>query len=306
MRRRPVAALLTLFLLVAAVPGARASGFDGQAAFRHVEKIVRFGPRPSGSEALAQTRRYIVDELRAAGVRVREEAFTAATPDGPIRMANVIGEIEGRRSDVIVVGGHYDTKHFPKFRFVGANDGGSSSGFLLALARALARAKPEFTYWIVFFDGEEARREWSRDDSLYGSRHFVRSRAAGGQLRRVRAAIVVDMIGDRDLAIRREAGSTPWLVDLIWQAAAKLGHQRHFLPTALAVEDDHAPFLEAGIPAALLIDFDYGGRPGENAFWHTPEDTLDKVSARSLAIVGEVLLEGLRTVERALGQEKPK
>ena len=306
MRWRSLAALLPLFLLLATAPASSAPAFDGQAAFRHVEKIVRFGPRPSGSEALARTRRYIADELRAAGFRVRQEPFTSTTPDGPIKMANMIGEIEGRRSDVIVVGGHYDTKHFPNFRFVGANDGGSSSGFLLELARALARAKPEFTYWIVFFDGEEARREWSRDDSLYGSRHFVRSLAASGQLKRVRAAIVADMIGDRDLAIRREAGSTPWLSDLIWQAAAKLGYQRHFPESALAVEDDHSPFLEAGVPAALLIDFDYGGRPGENAFWHTPEDTLDKVGARSLAIVGEVLLEALRAVERALVQEKPK
>jgi Zn-dependent M28 family amino/carboxypeptidase len=219
-------------------------------------------------------------------------------------MVNVIGEIKGRRPDVILIGGHYDTKYFRNFRFVGANDGGSSSGLLLALARTLAATPSEFTYWIVFFDGEEARRDWNRDDSLYGSRNFVRALQAGGQLKRIRAVIVADMIGDRDLGIRREGGSAPWLTDLIWQSANRLGYKRHFLDSSLAVEDDHSPFIEAGVPGALLIDFDYGGRPGENAFWHTPEDTLEKVSPQSLRIVGEVLLESLRSIERALSQDR--
>ena len=297
-----VFAILAGCWLMVAAPGDAAPAFDGHAAFRHVERMVRFGPRPSGSDALARTRRYLVEELKRGGLTVREEAFTAQTPDGPIKMVNVIGEIKGRRPDVILIGGHYDTKYFRNFRFVGANDGGSSSGLLLALAETLATAPSEFTYWIVFFDGEEARRDWSRDDSLYGSRSFVRSLRDGDKLKRLRTVIVVDMIGDRDLGIRREGGSAPWLTDLIWQSANRLGYTRHFLDSSLAVEDDHSPFIEAGVPGALLIDFDYGGRPGENAFWHTPEDTLDKVSPQSLRIVGEVLLESLRSLERALGQ----
>jgi Zn-dependent M28 family amino/carboxypeptidase len=301
MIRRACIALAGCWLLFTAL-GDAGPAFDGHAAFRHVERIVRFGPRPSGSDALARTRRYLVEELTRGGLKVREEAFTAQTPDGPIKMVNVVGEVKGRRPDVILIGGHYDTKYFRSFRFVGANDGGSSSGLLLTLARALAQTASEFTYWIVFFDGEEARREWSRDDSLYGSRSFVRSLQANGQLKRLRAVIVVDMIGDRDLGIRREGGSTPWLTGLIWQTANRLGYGRHFLDAFFPVEDDHAPFMEVGVPGVLLIDFDYGGRPGENAFWHTPEDTLDKVSTQSLRIVGEVLLESLRGIERTLSE----
>jgi len=301
MIRRACVALAGCWLLSAAL-GDAGPAFDGHAAFRHVERIVRFGPRPSGSAALARTRRYLVQELTRAGLNVREEAFTAQTPDGPLKMVNVIGEIKGQHPDVILIGGHYDTKYVRNFRFVGANDGGSSSGLLVTLARVLAQTPSEFTYWIVLFDGEEARRDWNRDDSLYGSRSFVRSLQTKGQLKRLRAVIVVDMIGDRDLGIRREGSSAPWLTDLIWQSANRLGHRRHFLDGVLAVEDDHSPFIEAGVPGVLLIDFDYGGRPGENAFWHTPEDTLDKVSAQSLRIVGEVLLESLRSIERTLSE----
>lgn len=275
-------------------PAAAGSAFDGQAAFAHVERLVGFGPRPAGSEALARARRYLVTELKKAGARVRLQAFTAETPDGPIRMVNVIAELPGRRPEAILVGGHYDTKFFPNFTFVGANDGGSSSGLLLELARALARRPRAFTYWIVFFDGEEARREWSASDGIYGSRHLAASLQRDGRAGRLKAVVVVDMIGDRRLGIRREATSTPWLTDLLWRSARRLGHRAHFLEETLAVEDDHAPFLRAGIPSALLIDFDY------EPYWHTPEDTLDKVSPRSLQVVGDVLLDALPALETLL------
>jgi len=298
--RRALAAGL---LLAAGLAGA-AAGLDGERAFRHVERLVAFGPRPSGSPALARARAWMLGELRRAGLVVREQAFIAVTPDGAIPMVNVVAELRGQRPEVIVLGGHYDTKYFWEFRFVGANDGGSSTGLLLELARVLGsrhrETPPPFTYWLVFFDGEEARREWSASDSLYGSRAFVRALQGTGELARLRAVIVVDMIGDRDLGIRREAASTPWLTELLWRTARRLGHGAHFLDAVHAVDDDHRPFLEVGVPAALLIDFDYGGRPGENAFWHTPEDTLDKVSARSLQVVGEVVLEALPVLAREL------
>lgn len=255
-----------------------------------------FGPRPSGSSALAQARAYIVGELKQMGLQVREQAFTAQTPDGAIRMVNVIGVLPGRQRDVILLGGHYDTKYFPAFRFVGANDGGSSTALLLELARSLARARRDFTYWIVFFDGEEARREWSARDGIYGSRHMVAELRRTGELSRIRAVVVVDMVGDKALNIRREPASTPWLTDLIWGSARRLGYRAHFVDEALAVEDDHSPFLRAGVPATLLIDFDYG------PYWHTPEDTLDKVSPRSLGIVGEVLLDALPALEAWLAR----
>ena len=227
-------------------------------------------------------------------------AFDAATPQGRLPMANVIGILPGKRTDMILIGGHYDTKWFPDIRFVGANDGGSSTALLLQLARELAKAPREFTYWITFFDGEEARVSWTAADSLYGSRHLAAELTRTSRL--PRAVIVVDMIGDRDLAIRKEGYSVAWLTDIVWETARRLGYGKHFLNDVLPVEDDHAPFLRAGVPSTLLIDFDYPP-------WHTAEDTLDKVSARSLAIVGEVVREAVPAIEQALikgvGGKKP-
>jgi Zn-dependent M28 family amino/carboxypeptidase len=254
---------------------------------------VAIGPRPAGSPEGAKARAYIEAELRAAGVETRVFPFDALTPQGRLPMANVVGILPGKRPDIVMIAGHYDTKWFPGFRFVGANDGGSSAALLLQLARELAKTSHEYTYWITFFDGEEARGEWSARDSLYGSRYLA------GELTRTarlpRAMILVDMIGDRELGIRKEALSAPWLTDIVWETARRLGHGRHFLEAVQPVEDDHAPFLRVGVPATLLIDFDYPP-------WHTADDTLDKVSARSLAIVGEVVREALPAVEQALAR----
>jgi glutaminyl-peptide cyclotransferase len=284
--------LLALLLATIAVADA-APRFDGQAAWRHLERLVALGPRPSGSAALVRARRYIVDELTRAGLRIRLSPFEARTPVGPIKMSNVITVIPGKRPDVILVGGHYDTKFFAEFAFVGANDGGSSTALLIELARRLAGTPREFTYWVVFFDGEEARVSWSPTDSLYGSRHLVAELRATGELKRLRSVIVVDMIGDRRLGIRREGSSTRWLTDLIWASARRLGHGAHFLAEELGVEDDHLPFLQAGVPSVLLIDVDYPP-------WHSPDDTLRHLSPRSLQVVGEVLLDALPALEAAL------
>jgi glutaminyl-peptide cyclotransferase len=286
----------TLVALLAAVVSAMAVAqtrreFDGAAAFKHVERLVAIGPRPAGSPEGARARAYIEAELRAAGVETRVMAFDALTPHGRLPMANVIGVLPGKRPDVIMIGGHYDTKWYPSVRFVGANDGGSSTALLLQLARDLQKSPREMTYWITFFDGEEARGEWSGTDSLYGSRHLAAELARTQRL--PRAIIVVDMIGDKALGIRREGYSTIWLTDIVWSTARRLGHGRHFLRDVIPVEDDHAPFMRLGVPGTLLIDFDYPP-------WHTAEDTLDKVSARSLAIVGEVVRESLPEVEQAL------
>ena len=289
-----VSALLVLtWATIAASADVR---FEGTAALRHLERLVAIGPRPAGSAGGARARDYITGELRRTGVKVRVDAFEADTPDGRMKMANVVGMVAGRRADVILVGGHYDTKVFRDFRFVGANDGGSSAALLVELARALAAKPREYTYWVVFFDGEEARGAWTPTDSLYGSRRMAADLARRGQL--PRAVIVADMIGDRDLGIRREASSTPWLTDLVWDSARRLGQSAHFLTETMAVEDDHAPFLRAGVPATLLIDFDFPA-------WHTAADTLDKVSARSLQVVGDVLLDALPGVEQRLGGQRP-
>src|SRR5512138_1597804 len=188
--------------------------FDGAAAMRHVERLVAIGPRPAGSPGAARARAYIVDELKKAGVSVKVDAFDADTPHGRLPMANVVAVIPGRRPDVILIAGHYDTKWFREFKFVGANDGGSSAALLIELARRLRERPNEYTYWIAWFDGEEARESWTPLDSLYGSRRMAADLEKSRRL--PRALIVADMIGDRDLGIRREAASTPWLTDIIW------------------------------------------------------------------------------------------
>jgi Zn-dependent M28 family amino/carboxypeptidase len=291
---RIAAAALTLLLVMLAGGARAAARFDGAAAWYHISRLVALGPRPAGSPAGVRAREYILGQLRKVGVEGHAQAFTAETPHGRLSMANVIAVLPGRRPDAILIGGHYDTKWFRDLLFVGANDGGSSAAFLLELARALAvGGKREYTYRIAFFDGEEARERWTATDSLYGSRHMAAELKRTGRL--PRAMLLVDMIGDRDLAIRREAFSTPALTEIVWASARRLGYARHFLDVMMPVEDDHAPFLRAGVPSVLVIDFDYPP-------WHTAGDTLDKVSAQSLQIVGDVVLDALPGIEDWLGR----
>ena len=295
MRRHGLAALALLALVLGAAGSAAQPKFDGTAALTHVERLVAIGPRVAGTPGGQRAREYVVGELKKiAGAQVQVKPFEADTPHGRIKMANVVTVLPGRRPDVIMLAGHYDTKLFKEFRFVGANDGGSSAALLLELARRLAARPRDYTYWLVWFDGEEAREQWTDRDSLYGSRRLATELARDKRL--PRAMILVDMIGDRDLAIRREAHSAAWLTDIIWEAAARLGYSRHFLRETIPVEDDHVPFLRQGVPATLLIDFDFPP-------WHTPDDTLDKISADSLAVVGQVLLESLPSIEHYLSRE---
>ena len=295
MRVRGRALLLGLALLGSAAGVAAEPAFDGKAAFRDLERLVAIGPRPAGSPGGQRAREYIVGELKKlAGVQVQVKPFDAETPHGRLSMANIVAVLPGRRPDVVMVGGHYDTKYFKDFRFVGANDGGSSTVLLLELARRLAARPRDYTHWLVWFDGEEARESWTERDSLYGSRRLAAELARAKRL--PRALILVDMIGDRDLNIRREAYSAPWLSDIVWDAAARLGYGRHFLRDPMPVEDDHVPFLKFGVPATLLIDFDFPP-------WHTADDTLDKVSVESLTIVGDVVLEALPSIEHYLSRE---
>lgn len=276
--------------------GAAASGFDGSKAYAHLREIVGIGPRPAGSAGLEAARAYIRKQLAVLGVEAREQAFTVETPIGPVRMANLVATIPGRSADTIVFGGHYDTKLFREFRFVGANDAGSSTAFLIEWARVLKNRNNAFTSEIVFFDGEEAFVDWyTANDNTYGSRHYVEAARRAGTLKRIRAMVLVDMIGDRDLHIRRELSSTRWLTDLVWAAARRLKHTDVFLDETTQIEDDHLPFLRAGVPAVNIID-----GPEDYPPWHTAGDTLDKVSARSLQTVGDVLLEALGGIEKKL------
>lgn len=267
--------------------------FDSGRAFEHIRQLVAIGPRPPGSIGSEQARRYIRTQIEAIGLEVVEHPFTAGTPLGPLKMTNVSVVIPGARKDRLLFGGHYDTKRFPEFRFVGANDSGSSTAMLLELARVLKARKNPLTVELVFFDGEEAIVDWARDDHTYGSRTYVEQARKAGTLKSIRALVLVDMVADRDLTILRESNSTKWLTDLIWASAARLGHGRFFQDDFQQIEDDHVPFVRAGIPAVDIIDLQY-------APWHTTDDTLDKVSARSMQIVADVVLDALPKIEKEL------
>ncbi len=291
--------LLAALVSVGACLSAQApSPFDSTRAYTHVRDQVALGPRPAGSPANIKTREYIIRTLAQAGYQAVEQPFDASTPVGRVKMANVIATLPGDRPERIVIASHFDTKPIDEFRFVGANDGGSSTGALLELARVLkSRPRPPFTIEFLFFDGEEAWGEWRDPNHTYGSRHYVTAARSAGTLASLKALILLDMIGDRGLNLRRDTNSTPWLTDIVWAAAKRLGHGAHFLDEPFPVEDDHIPFLKAGVPSVDLIDLDY-------ADWHQAGDTLDKVSARSLQIVGDVVLAALPDIEARLLKAK--
>lgn len=287
---------LSLLLGVGVAAAGGPPSFSGKRAYAHVRALVAFGPRAPGSQGIQKARAYLRRELRQAGVDVEEVKFVAQTPRGAVSMTNLVAKIAGKHTDIVVLGGHYDTVDTRRIpNFVGANDGGSSAAVLLELARVLAARRNELSIWVVFFDGEEALRQYSARDGFYGSRYLAERWRQQGILPRIRAFILLDMIGDRDLRLPRELNSTPWLRDLVWRAARDLGHAAHFSNQTLVLEDDHLPFLRAGVPAVDLVDFDYG--PG-NRYWHTSQDTLDKLSARSFEVIGEVVLETLRRLEQ--------
>lgn len=288
-----------------------ATAFDAERAFEHVRKQVDFGPRPAGSAELAKTRDYILGELKSYGLKITQDEFNATTPVGQRKMVNVVAELPGESSDVIIISSHYDTKLFKQFRFVGANDAGSSTGTLLELARVMAASnrKPRFTYWFTFFDGEEAFcDEWEQchnpdpsnpsrplPDNTYGSRHMVDQLRSRNELKRVRAMILLDMMGYKQLQLGRDDISTRWLVDIVWQTAKELGHGAQFVERPEGVGgDDHEAFVRAEIPSLDIIQL------STYQYWHTPDDTLDKISPQSLKIVGDTLLASLPRIEERL------
>jgi Zn-dependent M28 family amino/carboxypeptidase len=267
-----------------------------------VRALVEMGPRPVGSAAHDRARDYIVAELKKYGLTIIKDEFTAQTPLGERPMTNIIGELKGESDNILILASHYDTKFSNDITFVGANDGGSSTGALLELARVRAARpqKPKQTLWFTFFDGEEAFVNWTQADSKYGSRHLVARLVKEQKLQKVKAMILLDMIGDKDLELKRDGYSTPWLVEILWAAAKELGYEKHFNSSETFIDDDHIPFLEKGVPAVDLIDFNYGLF---NRYWHTAEDTLDKLSPKSLKIIGDTVLTALPRIEVAVDQK---
>jgi Iap family predicted aminopeptidase len=290
--QRPQIALV-LFLLASSLAAiANAATFSGAKAYAYTREAVADGPRPSGSPAIHHLQEQIIAALKPAGCQLTFDDFRATTPAGPIAMRNILCRFPGKSGRAIVITGHYDTKRLPNF--VGANDAGSSTGFLLELADALHGAPRLDDVILVFFDGEEAVKDWTDTDSLYGSRHLEESWLNTGLLAKVKALINVDMIGDKDLDILKDGNSDRKLRELVWDTADQLGYAAHFRSDMSGIEDDHVPFIRAGIPALDLIDFTYG--PNQS-FWHTSKDTMDKLSPNSFEIVGNVVIAVIRKLE---------
>jgi len=272
------------------VPAARAPKVNPTRAFQYVKEFVSIGSRPPGSPGHAKAEQYIKSKL--AGDNVETDSFTAQTPVGEFSIHNIIAKFPGKKDGIIVVAGHYETNYPLPKAFVGANDGGSTTGLLLELANQFRGKQLDgYSVWLVWTDGEEAFVKWSATDSLYGTKHLAQKWQQDGTAKKIKAFILLDMIGDADLDIQRDTNSTPWLSDLVYQAATTLGYQSHFFQQTIPIEDDHIPFAKIGVPVVDVIDIDYGYA---NAYHHTIQDTLDKLSPQSLQIAGDVVLQTIQ------------
>jgi Zn-dependent M28 family amino/carboxypeptidase len=279
-------AILTLLVALTAC----GKDFDGKRALEYTRQAVEFGPRPPGSAAIQKLQAYIMAQLKSRKCTVTQDDFTPQTPQGKVPMKNIIARFAGTSGRVVVLSGHYDTKVLPGF--VGANDGGSSTGFLLEMAAVLDSMPHKDDIYLVWLDGEEAFKEWAGEDHTYGSRHLAEKWAAEGFLARIKALINIDMIGDANLDILRDFNSSPALLNLIWETAEKTGYAKYFNAPPTATDDDHMPFRTRGVNAADVIDLNYPP-------WHTPADTMDKLSAHSFQVVGDVIVAVLRELEGA-------
>jgi hypothetical protein len=286
-----------------APPPSQTGGFDGAKAYDFTAKLVSFGPRPPASDAIHRTQDYLRTQLQSFVCQVDEDDFHAQTPIGEVAMKNLVAKAPGTGQGIILLLTHYDTlrNQSPKLKptaassdFVGANDAGSSTGLMLELAQLLCAKKGEpNSVWMAFVDGEEAFVDWdSNNDNTYGSRQLAAKMATSGELKRVKAVMLADMIGPYKLRIKKDQNSAPWLTDLVWKNALRLGYKDYFASAETAIADDHLSFTRRGVPSIDIIDLD------DYPYWHTTEDTIDKVSPRSLAIVGHVFLETMNDLQK--------
>jgi Zn-dependent M28 family amino/carboxypeptidase len=254
---------------------------------------VALGPRPLGSPGHAKAEQFILNHLD--GAQIEQDKFTAQTAVKPFAMNNIIAKFPGKKDGIIVIAGHYDTNYpLRNTSFVGANDGGSNVGLMLEIASQLRSHPPEgYSIWLLFTDGEEAMVQWTDADSVYGSKHLAKRWSEDGTAARIKAFLLLDMIGDKDLDLDQDTNSTPWLAEVVYRAAQRTGQQSHFSTRRNGISDDHLPFAAVGIPVDDIIDLNYGF---DNIYHHTTEDTADKCSAASLQIVGDIVMETIRAL----------
>jgi len=264
---------------------------DGSRVMQYTKDIVALGPRPLGSANHKKVQDYILSHLK--GDDVEQDTFTADTPEGKFPGDNIIDKFPGTRDGIIVIASHYDTNYpLRNTSYIGANDGACTSALLLEFADHLRGKKLEgYSIWLLWDDAEEAVSKWQGNDNLYGVRHLAEKWQGDGTIKKIKAFLLEDMVGDADLNVEEDSNSTPWLESLVYQAAIRVGYQSHFFERAMTIEDDHLPFIQRGVPSVDFIDFNYGYN---NVFWHTPQDTIDKLSPKSLEIVGDVTLETVK------------
>jgi glutaminyl-peptide cyclotransferase len=278
--------------------GCKPSPFDGPKAMAETEALVKIGPREAGGGGARRASVMLEGKLKALGLKTVNDTFSEETPGGKMHFNNVLGRLPGKTNRLIVLASHFDTKSGISKDFQGANDSGSSSGVLLELARVLKERGPyETEFLIAFLDGEECRKEYGPHDGLHGSRHLAQQIYEAGGARLVQAVIVLDMVGDKDLNISLPQNSSRELVKEIFFAAHELGVRPQFSIGPGAILDDHVPFQIAGMPVVDVIDFDYGSAPGLNNYWHTTNDTLDKLSVKSMQTVGDVVLKMIENIQ---------
>ena len=269
---------------------------DAEKAEFYTVKSVSFGDRYSGSDAIRTYRTWIIKTLKEIpGVTVTTEEFTRMTPNGTLPFCNIIAEIPGSSPDHVITGAHYDTKRFSSFAFPGANDGASGVSALLLIAENIAKCgvKLPYTLRLVFFDGEECLVEYGENDGLHGSKYHAENLHKNKS--RCRAMILLDMIGDKDLCITPPRNSHPKLVSLLEKSASYLKKSSFTGKFAGEMLDDHVPFMEKGIPSIDLIDFSYGP---DNVFWHTPEDSLERISGKSIALASDLVIGMLFNIKK--------
>jgi glutaminyl-peptide cyclotransferase len=267
------------------------SAVSGERAMVEVRGLVELGPRDSGTEGVERAAAYIAGKLDDAGLIAEIDEFVSETPNGSTTFHNITTTIDGESDAMVILLSHYDTKSGISDKFVGANDSGSSTGLLIEMMRALKSSKScPLTVMGAFVDGEECMVEYGANDGLYGSRRLASKLSESGLASKVKAVIVLDMMGDRDLTITVPRNSSRELVKQAFKAAADEGIREKFILGKGGITDDHVPFLKKGMKAIDLIDFQYGSAPGLNDYWHTEQDTVDKLSADSLQAVGRVAI----------------
>ncbi len=267
---------------------------NAEKAWQYNKEVVAFGSRPVGSQGHEKLEAYLKAKLKNDNLEVDE--FPIDSPAGKFTGRNYIAKFPGKKDGIIVIAGHYDTVYNLPKAFVGANDGGSSTALPLAIADVLrGRENDGYSIWLLWTDAEEAFEKWSNTDSLYGTKALAAKWQQDGTAKKIKAFILVDMIGDKDLDIDEDSNSTPWLRKVVYQAASDLGEQSHFFVRSNTIEDDHLPFARIGVPVVDVIDIDYGYN---NSLHHSVEDTLDKESEKSLEIVGNTVLETVRLLNQ--------